>query len=70
MRVLSCKYQDFGCVTESGLVDDFLLNLSFLTVFNDRVYQPEVYSDSDIILEKAVVKHHRVNLASPQTDTF
>ena len=70
LRVLSCSYARFDCVTDNGLLDDFFLNLSFITVFNDRHYEPEVYDPEGVIREKAVVQHHRINLASPQTDIF
>jgi len=65
LKVLSCSYSQFDCVTDVGLVDDFLLNLSFLTVFNNRQYEPEVYDPEAVIRKETVLQTHRINLVSP-----
>ena len=70
LKVLSCDLRLLNCITDAGQQDEYLLGLDFITIFNDRHYNPEEYDPSRIVVEKAVVKRHTVNFASPQTDIY
>ena len=55
-------------MTQRDLIDDYLKDLTFMTVYNDA--ELDTQDNGKAVKERAVAHRHRVNLSVPQTDIF